>query len=415
MTQFRVTKRGKLAILIFSIMFLMINISSISIIKSKAWKHVSIFENKAYAKTISIGNDNKLRNKSSENTVILVKKDNDIKKSSAINSLLQTTPQAVSIVKSSAKLISGDNENKLSNRSSESSIILVKKENTIKKSIVINNLLQTTPQAVSKEKSYVKIASSENDDTLINESSENSTILNKKDGTGKESPEIITPIQTTAQAVSVGPNNELSYPVELAYKDDGRKVAFLTFDDGPTSTNTPRILEILKHYDIKATFFIIGYEAEKNKDILIRIKNEGHAIGNHTYSHNYEKIYVSVEKFMVDIKKTDDVFKQILGEDFKTRICRFPGGSFGESKKPYIQELEEEGYADIDWNTITGDADGINVDKNKLVERLKSTAKQRKHLVILMHDSPSKNTTVEALPEIIEYLKAQGYEFATLK
>jgi peptidoglycan-N-acetylglucosamine deacetylase len=415
MTQFRVTKRGKLAIFIFSILFLMINISSISIIKAKAWKHVSIFENKAYAKTISSENDNKLRNKSSEDTVILVKRDNVIKKSPAINSLLQTTPQAVTIDKSSAKTISSDNENKLSNRSSENSIILAKKESAIKKSLAINTLIQTVPQAVSKEKSYVKTASSENDDTLINESSEDTIILNKEDNTGTESPEISTLLQTTPQAVSVDSNNELSYPVELAYKEDGRKVAFLTFDDGPTSTNTPRILEILKHYDIKATFFIIGYEAEKNKDILKSIKNEGHAIGNHTYSHNYEKIYGSIEKFMADIKKTDEVFKQILGDDFKTRICRFPGGSFGESKKPFIQELDKEGYIDINWNTITGDADGINVDKKKLVERLKSTAKQRKHLVILMHDSPSKNTTVEALPEIIEYLKEQGYEFATLK
>ena len=309
MEKYRITKRGKLAILVFSIIFLMINISFIPTIKAKTWNYVSSFENKTHDKMILSNNYYEPSNKSLENRIILSKNDNVIKKSSELNVILQTT----------------------------------------------------------------------------------------------------------LQAVSTEANKELRYPAELAFKEDGKKIAFLTFDDGPTSTNTPKILEVLKHYNIKATFFIIGYEAEKYKDILIKIKNEGHAIGNHTYSHNYEKIYCSVDKFITDIKKTNDVFKQILGNDFKTRICRFPGGSFGESKRPFIQELEKEGYVDINWNTITGDAEGINVDKNKLVNRLKTTAKQQNHLVILMHDSPSKNTTAEALPEIIEYLKEKGYEFATLE
>jgi peptidoglycan/xylan/chitin deacetylase (PgdA/CDA1 family) len=238
---------------------------------------------------------------------------------------------------------------------------------------------------------------------------------NKKNAYEEYTPEIKAPLQTTLQAIALENSTELSYPVEQAYKEDGKKIAFLTFDDGPSSTNTPKILDTLEHYNIKATFFIIGYEAEKNKEVLVKIKNDGQAIGNHTYSHKYSKIYSSVSSFIVDIKKADTVFKQILGEDFKTRICRFPGGSFGESNKPYIEALNREGYVDINWNTIIGDADGINIEKDKLIAKLKATAKHQSHLVVLMHDSPSKSTTVEALPEIIEYLKGEGYEFATLK
>ncbi len=203
--------------------------------------------------------------------------------------------------------------------------------------------------------------------------------------------------------------------VENAYVSDGKKVAFLTFDDGPSSGNTIKILDILKSNNIQATFFIVGSAAEKNPDILKRIVSDGHAIANHTYSHDYNIVYSSVDAFMSEIKKTEDVMKKILGDTFFTRIVRFPGGSFEASKQPFRQELVKEGYVYVDWNAITGDGEGTNISPDKLISRLVSTAGNQNHIVVLMHDSPSKQTSVEALPGVIQNLKSRGYEFATLK
>lgn len=207
---------------------------------------------------------------------------------------------------------------------------------------------------------------------------------------------------------------ELSIPVEEAYFNDGKKIAFLTFDDGP-SDNTNKILDILNNYKIKATFFIIGSNAEKNPDTLKRIYNEGHAIGNHTYSHDYDFLYSNVDNFIGEVNRTEEVLKQYLGDSFFTRMVRFPGGSFGGDRKPYRDELVNEGFAYIDWNAVNGDGDGTNIPEEQLVNQLESTTGKQKHIVVLMHDSATKSTSVEALPDIIEYLKNQGYEFAILK
>jgi len=210
--------------------------------------------------------------------------------------------------------------------------------------------------------------------------------------------------------------SELSYPVEKAYEKDGKKIAFLTFDDGPSAHNTLKILDVLRNYKIKATFFIVGSAAEKNKDILKAVVNDGHAIGNHTYSHEYKTIYSTIPNFVNEVKKTDSILKDILGSDFSTRIVRFPGGAFQSTAMiPFISELNKEGYVNIDWNSINGDGEGTNIPADKLVKKLKDTVLNQSHLVILMHDSSTKQSTVEALPHIIEYLKAQGYEFATLR
>lgn len=225
---------------------------------------------------------------------------------------------------------------------------------------------------------------------------------------------IEVPIEVKAEATAN--KEESSYTVESAYVKDGKKVAFLTFDDGPSSENTPKILDILRSYNIKATFFIIGSAAEKNRDILKAVVNDGHAIGNHTYSHEYKTIYSSVPTFIGEIKKTNNIFKDILGSDFNTRIVRFPGGAFQTpAMKPFISELNNEGFVSIDWNTINGDGEGLDIPEDKLVKKVKDTALNQSHLVVLMHDSATKQTSVKALPQIIEYLKAEAYEFATLR
>ena len=215
--------------------------------------------------------------------------------------------------------------------------------------------------------------------------------------------------------LAVAKSDGLDYPVEAAYFNDGKKVAFLTFDDGPSIQNTDKILDILKNYNIKATFFIVGSSAEKNPEILKHIVADGNSIGNHSYTHNYNDVYASTEAFMGEVKKTDLVIQNILGEKYHTRVFRFPGGSFEAVKQPFRQELVKEGYTNIDWNALSGDGEGTNIAPNKLFDRFVNTSAKQQHLVILMHDSPTKKTTVEVLPKIIDYLKAQGYEFATLK
>lgn len=192
------------------------------------------------------------------------------------------------------------------------------------------------------------------------------------------------------------------------------KVAYLTFDDGPSKQVTPQVLDILKKYNIKATFFVIGSSAEYNSDLLKRAYAEGHAIGNHTYSHNYKYIYSSVDNFLADIHKNEQVLKNILGQDFKTNLVRFPGGSFGKKKDPFKTALKNQGYNYFDWNALNGDAEGHHIPKDRLVQKLKTTSSGKNELIILMHDLGTKQTTVDALPEIIEYLQSEGYEFRKL-
>jgi peptidoglycan/xylan/chitin deacetylase (PgdA/CDA1 family) len=190
------------------------------------------------------------------------------------------------------------------------------------------------------------------------------------------------------------------------------KVAYLTFDDGPTRTVTPKVLDILKQEDIKATFFVIGYMAEKNSELLKREKSEGHAIANHSYTHAYAQIYSNSNNFLEDMKRSDIAIKSVVGE-YNDKLIRFPGGSF--KRKTYIEAATEQGYHYVDWNCSSGDATGKKLDAAAIVNNVIETAKGKNKLIILMHDSAGKDTTAEALPEVILYLKQQGYTFKTLE
>lgn len=192
------------------------------------------------------------------------------------------------------------------------------------------------------------------------------------------------------------------------------KNAYLTFDDGPSKNNTLEILRVLDEYDVKATFFVLGSMAEKNPETLKLIHENGHSIGNHSYSHKYGCIYKNSDNFFTDIKKCETVLKDILGEDFHTKLLRFPGGSSGNKKLEIKNQAIEKGYNVVDWNALNGDAEKSNPLADYLIKRFKETHKNKKNIIILMHDTDAKKNTVKVLPKIIETLIDEGYTIKAL-
>lgn len=204
-----------------------------------------------------------------------------------------------------------------------------------------------------------------------------------------------------------------------------KKVAYLTFDDGPSTTVTPLVLDILKENNIKATFFVLGSsidKSEKAKELLKRIYDEGHTIANHTYSHDYNYLYpnrtVNPQNFIADVEKNNEAISKALGKDFESKIIRFPGGHGSWKGTVEVDKLlEEKGYVYIDWNSLIGDSEGKARTKDQLIARFKESRQyisSNSDLVVLMHDTYGKEETAKALPEIINMLKSEGYEFSTL-
>ncbi len=194
-----------------------------------------------------------------------------------------------------------------------------------------------------------------------------------------------------------------------------KKIAFLTFDDGPSNIVTPLILETLEKYDVHATFFVLGNMCRKNGYLLNELRDKGHSIGIHSYSHELNELLESKDSFINEIKMTEDIIKENLGEDFTTRLFRFPGGSFETYKQQYITDLHDAGYVSVDWNALTGDSEYKNPKVDVLLERFMATIVNKDRLIILMHDSDTKEVSAAILPDIIEHLRSQGYEFAVLK
>lgn len=199
------------------------------------------------------------------------------------------------------------------------------------------------------------------------------------------------------------------------YSYKGEKTAYLTFDDGPTPELTEAILDILKEEEVKATFFPIGSNAKRHPDTIKRQYEEGHGIGNHTYSHVFKHIYASSANYIDELILTEQILQSILGDDKEFKLTRFPGGSFGKKLAPFRQAVNEAGYLYIDWNSLNGDAETTKKQTSEqLLNRLKETVKDQRGLIVLMHDAPNKESTVEALPEIIQYLRAENYRFELL-
>lgn len=215
--------------------------------------------------------------------------------------------------------------------------------------------------------------------------------------------------------VNINPNyTEKAKELFKNIYNSNEKTVYLTFDDGPSKSVTPLILDVLKQEDVKATFFVLGARAELNPDILRREYKEGHYIANHGYSHIYGNIYATPQSTLDEYNRTKDSVKNILNTDYDGHLFRFPGGATGGKYKDIKKEvkilLDENNIASIDWNALSQDAAGAKT-KEALVENIKNSVGSKNTVVILMHDAGDKILTYEALPEIITYLKEQGYNF----
>ncbi len=193
------------------------------------------------------------------------------------------------------------------------------------------------------------------------------------------------------------------------------KYAYLTFDDGP-SKNTIKILDFLKANNIKATFFVLGVKGQEH--VYKRIVDEGHTIALHTNTHKYDEIYVNVDTFMNDINELSKIIEDSTG--VVSDVLRFPGGSNNTRSHSYggkdlmdkiIETTNSKGLVYFDWNVDSMDASANRQSKDIIVKSVLEGAKDKNSAIILMHDAAVKTTTVEALPEIVEGLRAQGFSF----
>lgn len=191
-----------------------------------------------------------------------------------------------------------------------------------------------------------------------------------------------------------------------------KKKVYLTFDDGPSEENTPRILDILKEKNVKATFFVIGNEEEYAPDLYRRIVEEGHTLGMHSYSHKYSVIYDTLESFKSDFYQLQDYLTEITG--VTPTIMRFPGGSSNSVSNIDVQEcirfLNEEGITYYDWNVISGDATSQVYTVDELINNVVQDVAKNDTSIVLMHDAETKATTAEALGPMIDRLQEMGCE-----
>lgn len=211
-------------------------------------------------------------------------------------------------------------------------------------------------------------------------------------------------------------NNKTEIERTIKVIPNEEKIIYLTFDDGPSYSITPQLLDILKEENVKATFFVINHSEDLNY-LIKREYDEGHTVAIHSYTHNYGQIYASVEAYFEDLELMKNKIKNVIG--IEPKIIRFPGGSSNTISKfnPGImttltQEVIKKGYTYFDWNVSSGDAGDVYTSDavyNSVISNLND-----KTNVILMHDFESNYKTLNAIKNIIETAKSMGYQFKSL-
>ncbi|MEC0226018.1 polysaccharide deacetylase family protein [Paenibacillus alba] len=228
------------------------------------------------------------------------------------------------------------------------------------------------------------------------------------------------PTPYTEEKMTVETRHFYTGPPHRATEVSPGKIAYLTFDDGP-SENTRKILRVLKSFGVHATFFVVGSDTVEGRSLYKEIAAAGHALGNHSYSHDYNRIYKSPEAFMKDVHKLDQLLEETVG--YRPDILRFPGGSNNHlSWKPggkgimskVARAVKDEGYQYFDWNVSSTDAAAPVQDRDMIIDAVTSASRGKKSIIVLMHDSTYKTTTLEALPIVIGKLQAAGFRFDKL-
>ena len=220
------------------------------------------------------------------------------------------------------------------------------------------------------------------------------------------------------------------------YEQSEKKIAFLTFDDGLNNQITPKVLDTLKEKGVHATFFAIGNTIyPDNAAIIKRTYEEGHALATHSVAHDYNKLYpggkANPEYIIGEYQGQVRRYREVLGEDFDTKVWRYPGGHMSWNKKALKasdQALADLGVNWIDWNAMNGDAQSKNAGGEYNIARPNSVDDvifnidksirlngSPNVIVVLMHDAPDKELTAKALGPMIDHLKEKGYEFGILK
>lgn len=212
--------------------------------------------------------------------------------------------------------------------------------------------------------------------------------------------------ETRVEPEGLGPTG-----IPINNTTEERKRVYLTFDDGP-SIYTGQILDILAANDVKATFFVIARENESYWPYYNRILEEGHVLGMHSYTHDYNQVYASLDAFEADVDQLSQFLYDRTG--VYPTIYRFPGGSSNTVCNVPMEEciayLNEKGITYYDWNALNGDAVTTELSTDKLIENIMASVRQNNTSIVLMHDMQSRHNTVESLQQLIDILKEEGYE-----
>ena len=201
---------------------------------------------------------------------------------------------------------------------------------------------------------------------------------------------------------------------------DGAKIVYLTFDDGPSEITT-QLLDVLDTCNVKATFFVVGKRVEMYPDQTNDIISRGHAVGLHSYDHDYHNVYASLECFADSTLQAQAALQEVTGTT--TLLYRFPGGTSNSVHKEIsdismtacINWLTENGFTYVDWNVDSGDAEGVDYSGDEIAQHVIDGTDGYSRAVVLMHNDVRKDATVEAIPKIVDTLRSEGYTFDTLK
>ncbi len=217
-------------------------------------------------------------------------------------------------------------------------------------------------------------------------------------------------------------------PIRPAANEDGSNIVYFTYDDGPTLTDTLRLLDVLDTYGVKATFFVTGEAVEKSPASARAIVERGHSIGCHSVTHIYDKIYASVDALEEELLWWEDIVTAAgITLDDGHKLFRYPGGSNNnaidaEESAAMTEMLTSHGYRAYDWNVVTNDAvlytapdgtDTYDYIRDTFTETFAAKVQKGDHpIIILMHETVPE--TIDLMPWMIETLIANGYTFGTL-